>query len=387
MVQRLLKLPTSSSFFLFGARGTGKSTLLRERFASIPHLLIDLLEPSEFQSLSLDPQLLIRRTDALPTQTRWVVIDEVQRLPNLLDAVHRQIESRSLRFALTGSSARKLKTQGANLLAGRAAVYYLFPFCAKELGSSFDLDRALAWGTLPILERAEDDDVRRRLLQAYTHTYLREEIQQEQLVRRVEPFHRFLLVAAQKNGQIVNYSAIARDCGVNERTVRTYFEILEDTLIGFLLPSFHESVRKRQRENPKFYFFDAGVVRALAGNLTLPVVPGTSEYGRAFESFVIHEIHRWNHYFEKDWRLSYLRTKDDAEIDLIVERPGKPRLLLEIKSTDRLPPGELNSAARLAADISNSELLCVSRDPRAQQIGSARAIHWSQLLGELVESW
>lgn len=319
----------------------------------------------------------------LPNNTKWVVIDEVQKIPKLLDAVHRQMEAKGLLFALTGSSSRKLKTGGANLLAGRAVVYNLYPFTASELGNTFSLDSALNWGTLPILQRAQSDATRRKILQAYAHSYLREEIQQEQIVRKLEPFHRFLAVAAQMNGQIINFSAIARDCGVNERTVRTYFEILEDTLVGFLLQPFHESIRKRQRENPKFYFFDPGIVRALSQTLTVPVVSGSYEYGRMFESFIIHEIHRLARYQDLDWTLSYLRTKDGAEIDLILDRPGHPRALIEIKSAARVTPDDLTQLKRFLPEFKNVESYCLSNDPRPQRFGEIQAVPWKQGLKKL----
>lgn len=185
---------------------------------------------------------------------------------------HQQIESGRFRFALTGSSARKLKHGGANLLAGRAHVFHLYPLVARELKERFSLRDALLWGTLPRLYSLGSEEDKRDFLRSYAHTYLQEEITQEQVVRRLDPFRRFLLVAAQMSGQVINFAKVARDVGSSIPTVQSYFQILEDTLVGFFLESFHESIRKRQRGNPKFYFFDMGIQRALSDQLTVDLV-------------------------------------------------------------------------------------------------------------------
>lgn len=383
MFTRSIRLSDTSSFFLFGPRGTGKTHLLKDHFPSDRTLYLDLLDPETFQTLSLRPKSLQDRIGALPKTTKWIVIDEVQKLPSLLDVVHQQIEQGRLKFALTGSSARKLKHGGANLLAGRAFVNHLFPLTARELGHSFSLPSALHWGTLPRLFSLKKDENKQDYLRAYTHTYLQEEITQEQVVRRLDPFRRFLFIAAQMSGQIVNFAKIARGAGTTVPTVQSYFQILEDTMIGFLLDSFHESVRKRQRENPKFYFFDTGVLRALSQTLSVDLPPHTYAFGVAFEHFLVNEIQRLQSYGKKDYRFSYLRTKDGVEVDLIIERPGQKRALVEIKSTERLGPEDVRALKRLSPDIPNSESFCLSLDPVAKVMEGVRCFPWQRGLEEL----
>lgn len=383
MFNRLIKLPKNNSFFLFGARGTGKTFLLGEHYKAASAFHIDLLDPEANQTYSLRPRTLVEQLAALGKETEWIIIDEIQKIPKLLDVVHKQIESSRFKFALSGSSARKLKHGGANLLAGRAFVNHLFPLTAREIGERFSLASALAWGTLPRIYSLDSSEDKRDFLRAYTHTYLKEEITEEQVVRRLDPFRRFLIVAAQMSGQILNFSKIAREVGASAPTVQTYFEILEDTLVGFLLEPFHESVRKRQRENPKFYFFDTGVQRALNNTLTVELRPQTYAFGIAFEHFVINEINRLQSYAKKDWRLSYLRTKDGVEIDLIVERPGIKRALVEIKSTEQVTEDDVRALQRFEKDISNSEAFCLSLDPRPKRIGAVRCFPWPRGLQEI----
>jgi len=368
---------------LFGARGTGKTFLLKEHFQPLPALYIDLLDPDHNETYSLRPQTLAQQLAALGDETEWIVIDEIQKVPKLLDIVHQQIESSRFKFALSGSSARKLKRGGADLLAGRAFVNYLFPLTAREIGEGFSLESALAWGTLPRLFALESVEDKRDFLRTYTHTYLKEEITEEQVVRRLDPFRRFLVVAAQMSGQIVNFSKIAREVRASAPTVQTYFEILEDTLVGFLLEPFYESVRKRQRDNPKFYFFDTGVQRALNRTLTVELKPQTYAFGHAFEHFVVNEINRLQSYAKKDFRLSYLRTKDGVEIDLIIERPGLKRALVEIKSTERVTEDDVRALQRLGNDIANSETFCLSLDPTPKKIGQVRCLPWQRGLEEI----
>ena len=382
MFDRLLNIPTTKSFFLFGARGTGKTSLLATAFPPEVNRYINLLEADVFDSYLLDPQQLARELNALPESSpRTVVIDEIQKLPKLLDVVHSLIEeskrnNRPLRFAMTGSSARKLKRGSANLLAGRALVCHLFPLTHRELAEDFDLRTALEWGSLP--EVWTDTENRAGILRAYAQTYLKEEVWDEHVVRRLEPFRRFLDVAAQSNGQIVNYSAIARDVGADTATVQEYFHILEDTLIGTLLEPFHESVRKRQRTNPKFYFFDCGVQRSLSNTLNVALVPQTYAFGRAFEHFLICEIFRLSSYLANDFRLSYLRSGSGAEVDLVIERPGLPTVLVEIKSTTKVSEADIRSLQRFQKDFEHTEAFCFSLDPAPQKFGNVTALPWSQ---------
>jgi predicted AAA+ superfamily ATPase len=372
---------------LLGARGTGKSTLLRERFANRPTLWVDLLDPETEHRFSLEPATLRELTAATPA-AEWVVIDEIQKVPALLDVVHGCIEGplgkgRGVRFAMTGSSARKLKRGSANLLAGRAFVYHLFPLTARELGPTFDLLQSLRFGTLPATRAFDTDGDRSEFLRAYARTYLKEEVWGEHLIRRLDPFRRFLEVAAQCNGEILNMSNIARDVGVDHKTVASYFEILEDTLLGFMLEPWHTSVRKRQRQSPKFWWFDAGVARALAGTLTVDLVPRSGGFGRGFEHLVILEIIRAADYARSDFRFFYLRSKDDAEIDLIVERPGQPPVLIEIKSTDRVQSRHVRDLQRFLPDFPGATAMCLSRDPLRRKIGDVLAVPWQDGLAEI----
>ncbi len=375
MIRRFANPLKSNSFFLFGARGTGKSTLLKSLFKNEKAFWVDLLIPEQEDLYSRRPQELLERLEELQ-DVRWVIIDEIQKIPRLLDVVHSLIEGRGLKFAMTGSSARKLKRGSANLLAGRAFVNNLFPFCHFELGEQFDLGEALSHGTLPGLLRLKTAEEKRAFLHAYALVYLKEEIWAEHVIRKMEPFRNFLEVAAQGNGEPVNHAKIARDVSTNDNNVRGYYQILEDTLLGFLLEPYHASIRKRQTRAPKFYFFDLGVKRALDRTLHVPMLPGTYEYGKAFEHFIILELLRWSHYRQNDFRFSYLRTRDDLEIDLVIERPGRPVALVEIKSTDRVGDDDVKVLARLSGGFKESESFCLSRDPHPKRIQGVRALPW-----------
>jgi predicted AAA+ superfamily ATPase len=383
MLNRIVKFPSGRSFFLFGARGTGKTHLLKARYAGTSAWYIDLLNPDLARRYGVQPTQLLYELEGRRPTPEWVIIDEVQKAPALLDLVHQRIESHRQNFILSGSSARKLKRGAANLLAGRAFVCNLFPLTARELGESFNLSDALHWGTLPgLLEMPEEED-KKEYLRAYANTYLREEILQEQIIRNPVPFQRFLPVAAQMAGKIINFSKVAADAGTSVPTAQSYFQILEDTLLGFLIPQFHESVRKRQRANPKFYFFDCGVQRALADELNVSLSPQTGHYGYAFEQFVINEIYRMQSYLRKDYRLSYIRTGAGVEIDLIVERPGLSRAAIEIKLATAISRSDIHSLLALGKHIPNCSLFCFSSDPVPKVIDGVQCLPWQQGLTEI----
>ncbi|MBT3296586.1 MAG: ATP-binding protein [Verrucomicrobia bacterium] len=383
MVNRHLQPTTSRSFFLFGARGTGKSTFLREHFAKQEVLWIDLLLPEVEDRYASRPHLLSEQIAARHDPAGWVVIDEVQKVPRLLDVVHSQIESTGTRFALTGSSARKLKRGAVNLLAGRAFVYHLFPFTTAELGTSFDLDSALAFGTLPGLLELQTPEEKADFLRAYALTYLKEEVWGEHLVRNLDPFRAFIEIAAQCNGELINYTRIARDVGVDTKTVQSYFQILEDTLVAYTLEPFHRSVRKRQSQAPRFYLFDTGVCRALSRTLNVPLNPSTYAFGRSFEHFVVTEALRRNDYLKKDFRFSHLRTKDGAEIDLVIERPGQSTVLVEIKSSTQVDPTDVRHLTAFCRDIPHSVAMCLAREPIPRVVDGVRIMPWQQGLDEM----
>ncbi|PWU12623.1 MAG: ATPase [Bdellovibrio sp.] len=378
MVGRLQKLSKNNSLFLFGARGCGKTTLLQELFPSRSTLWIDLLKADDEDRFRRDPDQLSFLIGSQKPQR--VVLDEIQKIPKLLDIVHREIErNRGLQFVLTGSSARKLKRGAANLLAGRAFEYFLFPLTFKELGARFDLNEVLRFGSLPRLLHLRSEEEKSDYLRAYARTYLKEEILQEQIIRNIDPFQDFLEVAAQSNAKILSYSKMSRDLGVDDKTVKNYFSILTDTYMGLLLPPFHRSIRKRQRESPKFYFFDLGVKRAMERNLTVDLNPKSYAFGEAFESWIVQECHRFNEYFKMDFRISYLRTQSYVEVDLIFERPGKPDLLVEIKSSDFVTEDDVRSLARIANDWDRKcQAQLWSQDLREKMILDVQCLHWQQ---------
>ena len=323
---RRLTEPARQSFFLFGMRGVGKSTWARKTFGDAVY--VDLLDERLYQDLLADPSLFAQSIGHLEPGA-WVVLDEVQRLPALLNEVHRLIETHRLRFALLGSSARKLKAAGTNLLAGRALRRTMFPLTAAELGAEFDLDRVLRHGSVPLVWTSDSP---RAVLEAYAQLYLREEIRAEALVRNLPGFVRFLPVAALFNGQVVNVAGIAREAGVSRTTVQGYLDILEDTLLVCRLPAYEARVRVRERKSPKLYWVDPGVVRAVKrqlGDLA------AEERGPLLESWVITTLRAHaevQDLFDQLWYWAPYQT--DVEVDVLLER-GRELLAIEVKAASR----------------------------------------------------
>lgn len=330
---RLLR-PSDRSFFLFGPRATGKSTWLQEALPRARRL--DLLDTRLALELTREPHRLESHLGGMKAGD-WALLDEIQKIPALLDEVHRLMESRRLRFALCGSSARKLKREGANLLAGRAVLRHMEGFSAAELGKHFDLERALEWGTLPIVVSASGGES--DILESYVHSYIQEEIKAEGIVRRVPPFLRFLSIAGQLNGQIVNASNVSREAAVPRVSVDAYFEILVDTLFAHFLPAWQPGLKVRERARPKFYWFDSGVARLAAGLGNDPV--DRAWKGFSLETLLYHELRVFNEASAKRRRLSYYHTAANVEIDFIIETRkrvpgGKPAVVcVEVKSADR----------------------------------------------------
>lgn len=324
--------PPQRSFFLLGPRGTGKTTWLRHHFPSARWYNL-LLEEVWAQHLR-EPALFRQQVTALPRGT-WVVVDEVQRLPRLLNDVH-EVLSHSpthVRFALTGSSARKLRQQDVNLLAGRALTKRFFPLSQSELrDNDFGIDFLLRFGGLPAIVSASDNKERIALVEAYYNTYLAEEVRNEGLVRRLDSFQRFLSVAGLMNAQVTNVASIARDAGVSRPTVQGFFEVLVDTLLGTWLPPFHPNARVREVGHSKFYFFDAGVVRAVSGRLREPLE--SAERGALFETWVFHELRSFIHDADVGGQLSYWRIPSGHEVDFIWSR-GKRHIGIEAKASAR----------------------------------------------------
>lgn len=325
------KLPCPDrSFFLFGPRGVGKSTWLKQALPQAPRF--DLLDASLFLELSRHPHRLEAIVGNQPAGA-WVALDEIQKIPELLDEVHRLMEARRWRFAMCGSSSRKLRRGGANLLAGRALTMNLEGFTSVELGDSFDPGFALEWGLLPFVQN--DQLLAADILAAYVNTYLQEEIRQEGLVRKVQPFVRFLSVAGQANGQVVNGHNIAREAAVPRSTVDAYFAILTETLLGHFLPAWRPGLKVRETAHPKFYWFDPGVARAACGLHRDPV--DRIWLGTALETLIYHELRVYNEISRKLRPLGYYRTPAGVEVDFIIEtrkrQSGNPPHLvaLEIK--------------------------------------------------------
>lgn len=381
MFKRLINPIISDSFFIFGARGTGKTTFLKSFFTNQKVVWIDLLDPSDEDLFLRRPEDFAARLSGLAAGT-WIVIDEIQKVPKLLNVVHRLIEEQKLKFALTGSSARRLKQKGVNLLAGRAFTNYCFPLTHIELADKFSLQEVLKWGSLPRVIDLGDHLSKAAYLRSYALNYVTTEVQAEQWVRNIEPFRRFLPIVAQMNGKVINYAKIARDVGVDTSTIVSYFDILEDTLLGFRLEGFHESVRKRQSQKPKFYVFDLGVKRALEQTLTVELLPQTFAFGDAFEHFVVCENIRLNGYQSLDYSFSYLRTKDDVEVDLVIDRPGKKRVFVEIKSSDQVSVDDCKSLIKISKNLDVVPLL-LSRDPNPKTYENVRCLPWQEGLKEL----
>jgi predicted AAA+ superfamily ATPase len=371
----LLSAP-KGSFFLFGPRGAGKSTWLRGAFPQAHR--IDLLDEGLYQSYLADASSFAGQLRALdPGST--VVVDEVQRLPALLNEVHRHIEDRKLRFVLCGSSARKLKTAGTNLLAGRAVRRHLHPFLPEELGKDFDLDVALRFGTLPVVWSAPD---RAEALAAYAQLYLKQEIQAEALVRNLPGFARFLPVAALFHGEVVNVSGIARDAGAARTTVDDYLEILEDTLLAFRLPAFEAKLRVRERRHPKLYWADAGLPRAMKRQLGPPTA---EERGHLFEGWVAGLLRAYRDYrgLFDDWGYWAAGKGSSVEVDFVLRQAGD-LVALEVRAGQKVFDADLRGLRAMGELARVRRRLVVCRGERRQKTADGiEILPVAAFLGEL----
>lgn len=365
MLQRFLDLRNEidSSIFLFGGRQTGKSTILRQQFPQ--SIYIDLLDNSVKERFRRNPTLLYETLKGKP-EGSLVIIDEIPEVPALLDEVHRLIVESGLVFILCGSSARKLKRKGHNTLGGRAYPVYLYPFVSAEI-PEFDIDRAVTYGMIPPHYLAKNPS---RLLAGYINVYLKEEIKEEALVRNLDAFQRFLEVAALTDGEIVNNNNIAQDCGVHATTVNAYFDILEDTLMGYRIPAFRKVIKRRLMQAPKFYYFDIGVANHLLHRKEL--VRGSADYGHAFEHLVIQEIYAWLHYSHSEEALSYWHTYTGIEVDAII---GDARIAIEIKSAEEIQPRHLKSLKSFAEEYPESIRILVSLDKFSRTIDGIECLY------------
>lgn len=381
MIERLVELPKKQSFFLFGPRQTGKSTLIESRYAKGVWRL-DLLLSDSYLTYSKDPGLF--RREALEKirqeKIRVIFVDEIQRVPLLLNEVQALMAETECQFILTGSSARKLKRGGANLLAGRAVERHLFPLTVEELKGRFHLDEVLRYGSLPALvEFGREQKI--DFLTTYVHVYLQEEIQAEGIVRNLGGFSRFLDMAAFQCGELLSFSAISREVQLPIRTVQSYYEILEDTLVGFRLFPWRRSIRKRLAAHPKFYLFDLGVTNALNKRLTGSWDPLTR--GKLFEQFLILETYRLLHYRRSEAGLYFWRTNHGAEVDLLIEKHGRPIAALEVKSTPRVAGAHLSGLRAFQEEHPRTPCFVVCSAPHPYRIGDVKILPWQNYLRQL----
>ena len=348
--RQLLEATKSNSIFLFGARQTGKSTLLKSLFPDA--ISFDLLNSDVKNRFEQRPALLYEVLKHEPDNA-LVIIDEIQQVPELLNEVHRLIFDKQLRFVLCGSSARKLRRKGYNTLGGRAVPYYLYPLVSAEI-PDFNLDRALNHGLLPAHYDASAPSM---LMSAYLDVYLREEIKAEALVRNMKSFNQFLTIAAITNGEMVNYNNIASDCGVSANTVKEYFSILEDTLLGYFVPAYTRTKKRRLVQAPRFYLFDVGLTNHMLKRKHIE--EGTPVYGHAFEHFVIQELVAYISYTQNENQLSYWRTYTGVEVDAII---GDAKIAIEIKSAREIQNKHLKNLRSFANEYSPARKLVVSLD-------------------------
>lgn len=369
-VQRILDLPAlieKKSHFLFGPRQTGKTSLIHHTLKGVK--VYDLLDTSIYLALSQNPG---RIGQELTAEDRIVVIDEIQRLPELLNEVHRLIETHGIRFLLTGSSARKLRRGDVNLLGGRARTKYLHPFTYKELGDKFDLSRAIERGLLPSIYFSDDPQAD---LQAYAGSYLQEEIIAEGATRNLPAFSRFLKVAALCNGQIVNFTNVSNDAQVARTTVYEYFDILKDTLILYELPSWRKSKKRKPLASSKYYFFDVGIVSRLQGR---KFRPGTPEFGEAFETYLMHELMCYSDYVSGE-SLSYWRSTSGFEVDFLIG----DHTAVEVKAKENVSATDLKPLRALSEEKKLKRYLCVSLEPRRRRVEEVTVIPYKDFLEAL----
>ncbi len=369
----LTKLIEKKSCFLFGPRSTGKTTLIQQELAA-EAFQINLLKAQYSLPLSQNPGILASLIEA--QEKTLIVIDEVQKIPELLDEVHSLIEEKSYHFLLTGSSARKLKRHHANMLGGRASQAALFPLTWYEIQQQvpFDLDRVLRYGSLPRVYLADKPEEE---LFAYVDLYLKEEVQAEALVRNLPSFTRFLKLAALASSEQINYSNIASDVGLSAKTIRDYYEILADTLLGFELPVWRSGRKRKVAATSKYYLFDCGVIHTLSGTKTID--RNSDLYGKSFEHFLIQEVRAYQSYFRRRWELTYWRTAQGDEVDLIVD----DCMAIEIKATQKVGAKDLRGLLKIRDEANWTSLILVSHDPLDQISEGISCLNWKTFLERL----
>lgn len=358
--------------FLWGPRQTGKSTLLKTLFPRATYY--DLLLSDEFARLNARPSLMREEILLKMPLKEAVIVDEVQKIPALLDDIQWLIVNHQVQFVLCGSSARKLKRSGANLLGGRALRYELYPLVYKEI-PDFNLIRALNHGLLPKHYIAEKHE---HLLQSYVGEYLKEEIAAEAVVRNMPAFTRFLEIAAFSNGSMVNYKNIARECGVSPVTAKEYFQILVDTLIGRWICPFQKKPKRRVILSPRFYFFDVGIVNYLLKRKQIE--PGSENFGFAFEQFIFQEIIAYSHYSGKNFEIRCWRTASQLEVDFIL---GDHEASIEVKAASNAGPEHLTGLKAFNEEYKTKHSILVSLDPRPRLVGEIKIYPWKDFLDKL----
>lgn len=365
MYNRVISLSESetNSLFLFGARQTGKTSLLRERFPD--SIYYDLLEFDTMMRFRQRPSLLRDLLVEVPDGS-LVIIDEIQQVPELLNEIHLLISRKNIRFILCGSSARKLRRNSVNTLGGRALPTTLFPLVSTEI-PDFNLIRAVNNGMMPAIYPLDNP---RRQIQAYVDIYLKEEIMAEALVRNLMGFSNFLRAAAMTDGEMVNYQNIAQDCGVSAKTMKEYFSILTDTLIGYMIPAYTKTNKRSVVQAPRFYFFDVSIPNFLLNRNDL--LPGSTEFGHAFEHFFMQELVAYLGYSNSIEQLSYWRTYTGLEVDAVI---GEARIAIEFKSVTEVRNGHVKNLKHFAEEYPNSRLMIVSLDKFNRKHGQVECLY------------
>lgn len=375
MFKRVLKLPFAgdNSIFLFGPRGTGKTSYIKEHLAN--ELYFDLLEFNTYSMFSANPG----RLEALipPNYKGWVVIDEVQRAPELLNEVHRLIESKKLKFILTGSSARTLRRKGVNLLAGRALRYTMHPLIIQEMGDAFNLKTALQFGLLPSVYDHADP---KKYLESYVQTYLREEVLQEGLTRNVGSFARFLEIASFSQGQVLNVSEISRELSLNRLTVTNYFDILDDLLLSIRISAFSQRAKRKVVAHQKFYFFDAGIYQTIRPMGPLDSAPEAE--GAALETLFLQSLSAVNDYYQKDYKIYFWRTQSGAEVDFVIYGP-KGFHAFEIKRSSQVTSKSLKGLKAFGQEYPEASLYLINLGNQKEYHGNIKVIPFEEVLKEL----
>lgn len=375
MIKRVLhqEALNEDNTFLFGARQTGKTTLMLELFPNTRHY--DLLESNTFERLHRNPSLLRQDLELCESGT-LVIIDEVQLLPQLLNEVQWLIVRKGIRFILSGSSARKLKRSNANMLGGRASQSVLYPLTSAEI-ADFDVIKAANQGLIPRHYLASPSKYW-KMLQAYVSVYLQEEIKAEAMVRNLSTFTRFLEAAALTNGEMVNYSNIAQDCGIDSKTIASYFSILEETLVGYMIPAYTKTIKRKVRQAPRFYYFDVGIPNYLLGRRNMS--PGSSDFGHAFEHLIVQELIAYLGYNQRLNQLSYWHTYTNHEVDAVL---GEAEVAIEIKSVAEVQSRHLRGLKAFKEEHPNARLMVVSLDPSPRLFNGVEVWPAKQFLAKL----